>query len=105
MEQALQAVLAGNDMMLSTSAANENITPYKDNAHVMTAVREACHNILYTGVNSAAMNGVNSTTHTENVMTWWRVLYITLIVVFAVATVVCLIGFVFSKRKKKAQAR
>lgn len=51
------------------------------------------------------MNGVNSTTHTENVMTWWRVLYITLIVVFAVATVVCLIGFVFSKRKKKAQAR
>ena len=89
---------------------SENITYWTPEAlsgdhDMLAAIRQNTHYILYALANSAAMNGVNSTTHTENVMTWWRVLYITLIVVFAVATVVCLIGFVFSKRKKKAQAR
>ncbi|MTR07196.1 glycosyl hydrolase, partial [Pseudoflavonifractor sp. BIOML-A15] len=72
-QSALQAVLAGNDMMLSTSEANENISPYKNNARVMTALRQACKNILYTGANSAAMNGVSTSTRIVSVLPTWQI--------------------------------
>ena len=38
----------------------------------MTAVREACHNILYIGVNSAAMNGVDENTRIVSVLPLWQ---------------------------------
>ena len=47
------------------------------------------------------MNGVNATTHTENVMTWWRGMYIAFIAVTAVGTVVCVGGYAATQIKKK----
>ena len=101
-QSALQAVLAGNDMMLSTSAANENISPYKNNAHVMTAVREACHNILYTGVNSAAMNGVDENTRIVSVLPLWQTWLIAFDCVVAALILVGVVCIVRRCRKNTA---
>ena len=42
---------------------------------MLLAIKEDMHNLLYALANSAALNGVNETTHTEEVQTWWRTLY------------------------------
>ncbi|MCQ4864066.1 fibronectin type III-like domain-contianing protein [Pseudoflavonifractor phocaeensis] len=85
---------------------NEGITYWNPESlsgdrDMLQAVQQNTHYLLYALANSAAMNGVNATTHIENVMTWWRVLYIALIAVFSVLVVVCVIGYVFARRKQK----
>ena len=42
---------------------------------ILSAIREDMHYILYAMANSAALNGTNSTTHSVDVQTWWRLLY------------------------------
>ena len=44
--------------------------------------------------NSNALNGINSTSHRVELMTSWRILYITLITVFSVTTVAGVAGYV-----------
>lgn len=102
-QSALQAVLAGNDMMLSTSGANENISPYKNNAHVMTAVRQACKNILYTGTNSASMNGVTTETRIVSVLPTWQIWLIIFDCVMAAAIIAGAVG-IFRRCKKTRAA-
>ena len=68
---------------------------------MLEAVKENIHYLLYALANSAAMNGVNATTHTENVMTWWRGMYIALIAVTGVCTAVCVGGYAVTQIKKK----
>ena len=85
---------------------NEGITYWNPESlsgdrDMLQAVQQNTHYLLYALANSAAMNGVNATTHIENVMTWWRVLYIALIAVFSVLVAVCVIGYVFARRKQK----
>ena len=47
----------------------------KGDRDMMLAVKEDLHYILYSMANSAALNGVNSTTHTVSLMTSWRMAY------------------------------
>lgn len=72
---------------------------------VLLAVKENLHYLLYALANSAAMNGVNSTTHSVDVMTWWRMSYMGCMAVSAVATVVCLGCYGVGKRKKAAERK
>ena len=67
------------------------------------AVKEDIHYLLYALSHSAAMNGVNETTHTVNVMTWWRILYIVCIAVFGLATVFCGVCYAVGRRKSTDQ--
>ena len=84
----VQAVLAGNDLCMNTKDANKTIyDPYLDNPYVMTMVRRACHNILYTGVNSAAMNGITQTTKVVQVIPTWQKCLIALDVVVGLLAV------------------
>ena len=102
-----QAVIAGNDMMLATnSACYDSIALYRDNPYVMTKVREACHNILYSGINSAAMNGIDQNTRVERIMPLWQYWLITLDVVMAVVIVggIVLVTYLNFFRKKKVKA-
>lgn len=50
-------------------------------ANLQQHVKESTHNILYALANSNLMNRYNSTTHLQQVMTWWRGAYLTLIAV------------------------
>ena len=73
-------------------------------SHLMAqAVKEDIHYLLYALSHSAAMNGVNETTHTVNVMTWWRILYIVCIAVFGLATVFCGVCYAVGRRKSTDQ--
>ena len=66
-----EAIIAGNDLWLgsgSESAWND----YKDNATVCQALRESAHRILYTRANSAAMNGVSTTSIIIELTPWYH---------------------------------
>lgn len=76
------AVISGNDMMLATNTAcTEDIAVYQDNAYVMQMARKAAHNILYSAVNSAAMNGIDQNSRVINVTPAWRYWLLTLDIV------------------------
>lgn len=88
---------------------NESITYWNPEGlsgdrDMLQAIKQDTHYLLYALSRSAAMNGVNATTTVENVMTWWRTMYITLIAVSAAATAVCVLGYTVTRVKKKKQA-
>lgn len=102
-QSALQALLAGNDLMLCTNSTYEDISQYKTNAKVVTALREASHNILYTGVNSSAMNGYSSETEIVQVLPlwkWWLIAFDIVVVALIIAAYVAL----YKNYKKKVSA-
>ena len=71
---------------------------------MLLAIKDDMHNILYSLANSAALNGVNETTHTEEVQTWWRILYQVGEYGFAaLAGLSCVFALIskFNKNKKK----
>lgn len=69
--------------------------------NILLAIKENTHYLLYALANSAALNGVNATTHTENVMTWWRILYLTCIIVTGVLTLAGAVFYGVSQVKKR----
>ena len=68
---------------------------------MLLAIKQNLHYILYSLANSAALNGVNATTHTVNLMTWWRMLYLSLIVVCSVGIAISTAGYAIKGRKRK----
>ena len=99
-----ESILAGTTAFCGFGVGEEitywNAEALSGDADMMAAIRQNCHYLLYALANSAAMNGVNSTTRTVDVNTWWRMTYKTCTVVFAAATVLCLAGYVVSKTRK-----
>ena len=51
----------------TTKAAN-----YENDAYIVTQMRNAMHHILYTVVNSNAMNGWASTDTLKTITPWWQ---------------------------------
>ena len=62
-------------------------TTLKSDAAMCEAIKTNEKYILYTIANSNALNGINSSSKTVELMTSWRALYITLISVTAVLAV------------------
>jgi len=60
---------------------------------LLLAVKQNAHYTLYALASSAAMNGVNSTTRTVDVMTWWRASYLAAIGVAGLAVVLGATGY------------
>ena len=77
MQQAFKAGLGGYDWR----AAADDIDPYKDaeyfkyDADVLKAMKEVCHQKMYTFANSSFMNAVGADVQTLSNMTWWRSAY------------------------------
>lgn len=71
---------------------------------MLLAVKQNIHYLLYALANSAALNGVNATTHVVNVMTWWRMLYIVLIAAFSLIIIASLIGYGLALKKENRKA-
>ena len=72
---------------------------------MLLAIKQDLHYLLYALANSAAMNGVNSTTHSVDVMTWWRATYMTCIGVFAAATLAGLVAYSVSRVRKPKERK
>ena len=102
-----ESILAGTTAFCGFGISEE-ITYWSGEAlsgdrDMLLAIRENCHYLLYALANSAAMNGVNSTTHTVQVNTWWRTSYKAGIYGFGAATVLCAALYVFSVTQKKKE--
>ena len=60
---------------------------------MLLAIKQDMHQALWAIANSNAMNGVNSSTHTVSVMTWWRAAYIAAIGASGLLTLAGLAGY------------
>lgn len=107
MPQAFLAGLGGYDWR----TFSDDVEPYmsaenfKYDAEVMQAIKEVVHQKLWVFANSNFMNRVNASTHSVWNMTWYRALYISLIVVSSVMLAASLGLYVTSeilKKKKEA---
>lgn len=104
-QNSVLAVTARN-FMLSTNAKNRTqFDDYKDDPYIVSMMRETCHDILYSGVNSAAMNGIDQNTIVVKITPTWIYWLITLdvvmgIILLASAGLVTWLNFL--KQPKKA---
>ena len=67
------ALIAGTDIYDSPDPTihTANAANYENDAYIVTQMREAMHNILYTVVNSNAMNGLSEADTMKQVTPWW----------------------------------
>lgn len=70
---------------------------FSNDRQMLLAFKQATHYNLYALANSHAMNGVNASSYTEDLMTWWRALYITLISVTSGLTFISAALFITTK--------
>lgn len=92
---------AGNDQWLNTNGDLYTVENYKNNATFVSALRRATHNILYTAVNSAAMNGIASNTRIVTITPTWQYWLYTLDAVVVLAAALGMFGIVRRCRKNK----
>lgn len=103
-----ESILAGTTAFCGFGTSDE-ITYWSGDAlkgdrEILLAVKQNLHYLLYALANSAAMNGINETTHSENVMTWWRAAYISCITVFAILIVLSAVFYAISRKKQSRLA-
>lgn len=82
-----------------------NIESIKSDEVLLTAVRDACHRILYNFIHSNAVNGVAADSRVSFVTAWWQPTLIALEVIFTVAAVGCAgmyIACVFIERRRNS---
>ena len=103
------SITAGTDAfdnMISDFSAISGDT-LKGDLKLLTATREACHRILYSYVNSNAMNGVSSTSKIEEITSWWMaVIYVIngVVAVFAVGSILMyFVSLSRANRKKESK--
>lgn len=82
----LDGILAGNDLWLY-SILGEGFHRWENSPTVCQAMRESCHRVLYTVLNSNAINGMNTDSVVKHIMTWWQITLIVAIVLFGILTV------------------
>ena len=98
-----ESVLAGTTAFCGFGATVDYWTPdaLSGDAQMLSAIREDMHYTLYALANSAALNGTNSTTHSEDQPTWWRTAYKTGMYVSGVLLALSLVLYVVAFLKKK----
>ncbi len=77
---------------------------YEKNATLMSALRESTHNILYTAVNSAAMNGIDANTRVVMITPLGQYWMFAADVVIGLVCVASVIGIIRRCKKNKPQA-
>jgi len=84
-------LIAGSDIWDSPDPTiHTTLAPkYENDAYIVTQMRNAMHHILYTVVNSNAMNGWASTDTLKTITPWWQTAIYALIAVLAVLTILC----------------
>lgn len=99
-----ESILAGTTAFCGFGIT-EDITYWSGEAlsgdrEMLSAVKQNLHYLLYALANSAALNGVNSTTHSVNVLTWWRATYLSCIIIAALAILACAVCYGIGRRRK-----
>ncbi len=99
-------LIAGTDIWDSPDQTihTKNAQKYEKDAYIVTEMREAMHNILYTVVNSNAMNGLSGADRLKPITPWWQTALFAAIGLFAVLTVVNAVMLGRAIKRKKANA-
>ena len=102
-----RSIVYGNDKLMllpGNSRSDElNKTALLNDVNLFAAVREACHRILYTFVNSKAMNGISSSIEVVPVNPWWKTVLIDADVIFGCLAALCIIGMLTGENKMKKE--
>ena len=101
MQDVIDGLLAHTTMWLTTASdpfCYGLLTSdlYRNDPVIVSALVEAAHRMLYGASRNASMNGLSSADRIVEIMPWWQVGLITLIVVFAVLTVASIVLLVLS---------
>lgn len=101
----VQGLLAGGDGWDCNSATkwSDPLRTYRQDAAVVSAMREATKHILYTVVNSNAMNGISPNLKIVEVRTWWQDAIVGLQIgtgVLAAASTVMLVRTIMNRKRK-----
>ena len=83
---------AGTDLWMNSSESRYIIDGYASDPQIMTYVRNASHNILYSVANSVAMNGLSSNSRVVSIIPLWNVWLIWLDIVVGL---ICAAGIVW----------
>ncbi len=89
---------AGCDLWLNTDTTVYSLDGVENNPTLVTALRNASHDILYTVVNSSAMNGFTEETEIIEVWPLWRWWLLAFDIVMVCIIVLC--GFLIYRRNK-----
>ena len=97
-------LLAGQDIWdySGTKWANQ-LNEYRNDANIVNAMRQASGRILYTVVNSNAMNGFTINTDVTGSLAWWQSALIAADVIFGVLAAAAAAMFVLTIIKNKKQ--
>lgn len=87
------------DPTIHTTKANTK--EYENDPNVVLAMRNAMHNVLYTVVNSNAMNGLSENDTLKVITPWWKTALTALNVVVVLAFAGSVIMLILKIRKKK----
>lgn len=91
-------LVAGTDMWLNTDNNLWKIEGYESNPTILSEMRRAAKNILYTIVNSSAMNGISSNTQVVEIMPLWQKW---LIAFDVIAVLLALVAYIAIIKKAK----
>lgn len=95
-------IIAGSNIWDSPTPLHTDIlVKYRNDAYIVSQMREAVHGILYTVANSNAMNGLSSSDRLELITPWWQLAIYALIGVCAVMTVLSAAMLVVNIKRKK----
>lgn len=99
----VEGVLCGVDFWMDGSK-NMQFAGYENNASVVTAVREACHRVLYAQANSMIINGMTTSSIVVYCTPWWEeaigAVQIALGIITGVLLAMSVASFVFNARNK-----
>ena len=85
-------VLAGADIADAMAGVEyEQLLEYEDDPVVVTAMRESCHRVIYSIVNSLAVNGMTAESTIKTVSPWYIVASQCLIVVGLIGSVIFIV--------------
>ncbi len=86
----------GNNKLMLLPGNNRNAELNKEallnDVKLFAAVRESCHRILYSFVNSKAMNGVSTNIEVVTVTPWWQTALIDINIILGCLTALGLVG-------------
>lgn len=97
-----KGLYGGTDLWLS-SGNGSFAEGWQNNANVVSMMRNACHNILYTIANSNAMNGIAPGTQFVEIMAPWQICLVVLDVVLFAGCLAGLGGIVYCTFLRKSR--
>ena len=104
----VDGVMGGNDCILGENTKLGAYEAARTNPTIAKAIRESTHRILYTVVNSNAMNGISSNTRIYEVREWWQNLVLGIQIAVgcltAAALVMTVLSFVFGRKPQASAA-